>query len=179
MSASILCLDCGFVSTGAAIISGGKVKHCEVIGTKSSGKKQKIRRVDEDCERIVFLTRTILGLIRKHNILAVIVEFPHGGAKSSRAARTMGMATAMVATIAEVLELPLITLTPADVKKITGRTKKVSKEDVEEVVLKLHPEAKKLLPKTKAHREHCADAIGAWIAGRHDPAIRMLERIES
>lgn len=176
MIGSILCLDCGFCATGVAIIYDGKVEHCEAIRTKPDPKRQKLRRIDEDCERIAELVRGLKQLIDKHEPIAIIVEFPHGGAKSSRAARTMGMATSMVVTISEMLKLPLITVTPEDVKKITGN-RRASKEEVEAVVLKKHPEARKLLPKVKAKREHCSDAIGAWIAGQNDPTIRMLDRI--
>lgn len=168
---NILAVDAGFVSCGWAVLNGGAIVAAGCIRTEKSSRKKTIRVADDDAERCQVLARELARIIRAHHVAGIVAELPSAGAKGARAIGCMARAAAILATVAELLQIPAEWCTPQEVKKITGR-KDVSKEDVEAVVLKRWPDAP--LPTAKCEREHVADALGAYIAAENGTLVRLL-----
>ena len=172
----LLCLDIGFTATGYAVIDPAGFVLLEVgsITTKKSGKKQAVRVSDDDVRRCSELTRGLLDLIRKRSITGVVAELPHGGSLNSRAARSMGMATAVLSSVVEFTQLPAEYYTPASLKAITG-LRKPSKEDVKEAALKVVnvPDGIEIPEKDLDASDAIAVAVAAKEAGNLYRLLRM------
>lgn len=99
-------------------------------------------------------------------IKSVVVELPHGGAKSSRAARSMGIITGILAGVADTWKKPFFTYRPAEVKKYMTGKGNASKDKVEEAVIESVGED--WMPSKKKDREHIVDATAAVLAALKD-----------
>ena len=102
-------------------------------------------------------------------------EVPNGGAKSAAAMRSMGIATALLASC----PIPLIEVSPMEVKLATAGDKQATKETMISWAMRRHPEAEWLAKARNgqlqfiAKNEHLADAICAVHAGLASPAFRQ------
>lgn len=168
---ALIAVDAGFTSVGWAVLVQGRIIACGCIRTERSPKKRAVRVADDDAERCAVIARQIAEVIRKHHVKGMLAELPSSGAKAARAMACMARAGAILATVAELLELPAAWVTPQEVKQIAGR-KDASKDDVERAVLVRWPDAP--LPKAKGEREHVADALAAYLAAEHGNLVRLL-----
>lgn len=105
-------------------------------------------------------------------IKSVVVELPHGGAKSSRAARSMGIITGILAGLADTWNKPFFTYRPAEVKKYMTGKGNASKNKVEEAVIESVGED--WMPSKKKDREHIVDATAAVLAALKDCDSNLL-----
>ena len=161
----------------------GKIKFIDgiVINTQKN-KKQKV--VIDDIESIIKITKEIKEFFELYKLLNgdlvyICCEFPHGGAKGARANRTMGMATAQIATMFTLINnFFIIPITPDEVKfalfprmkikwkETKSKKPKISKKQIIKAVRKLLGEDKcKIIDSKikKADWEHFADSVGAII----------------
>lgn len=172
---SVLALDIGFAALGWAVVDPNKppvVRAAGVLRTKPSAKRRGIRVADSDCERCAELARGISMLLAQWTISGVIVEVPHGGAKSARAARAMGLATGVVASVLAVKRVPVEWVTPAMVKRATTGELCASKEDVQAGVLHAFGAAP-WSREPRCNREHIADACGAYLAASNGNLVLL------
>lgn len=102
----------------------------------------------------------------RDRIKTVVVELPHGGAKSSRAARSLGIITGILAGLADTWKVPFMTYRPAEVKKALTGKGNASKDKVEEVVIDNFGENS--FPSKKKDREHMVDAAAAVMTAYED-----------
>lgn len=167
----ILAVDAGFVATGYAVLRAGAIVATGCVRTAKSTRKRSIRVADDDAARTQHLARELGGVIRAHNVRGIVAELPSAGAKGARAIGCMARAAAIVATVAELLQVPAEWVTPSEVKMIAG-SKAASKEEVEAAVLQRWPDAP--LPKINCEREHVADALAAYLAAEHGTLVRLL-----
>ena len=170
----ILALDVGFANCGLVIFRGGRAELATVITTTPVKKKRGIRKADDDSERCAKLARGIHAAIIDYGVRVIVAEMPSAGAQGARANRCMGMAAAIVVTLAEIESLPLVHVTPAEGKRATTGKNNGSKADVQAAVRKRFPRIGVLLDAFGAKAEHAADAAAAYMAAENDPVIRMI-----
>lgn len=188
----VLCIDPSFNNTGYTVFSlnpddSFSLVDNGIIKTEKSDKKLKIRSADDTVRRIQFIIRELLGLIKTHDVKALIAELPHGGAKSASAAKGMAIAQAICATLAEFTGLPAEWVTPTEVKVALTGNKVASKEDCMGAADELYPKLGMDYANTSGRGksryllefEHVADSVGALQASKDGQMIRMLKSLIS
>jgi Holliday junction resolvasome RuvABC endonuclease subunit len=149
---SILGLDAGFVNIGFAVAELPDDPTDKPIlvelGVSSaplpSAKERKRKGMPVALQNVLRVRKQaqfLAALCKKYNPVATFVEYPHGGAKSAIAARSMGAAMALMATALKILlpNIPSTVFTPSDIKEIVGGAFKTSKEQVAQKVIDFWP----------------------------------------
>lgn len=170
----ILGLDPALCATGWAVGElAGSLELLEVgaIRTAPSPKKRGLLKAHDDARRIDELARGVLDLVARHRPKLLVVELPHGGAKSSRAARALGIATGLAATLAAACRLPVEWVQPDELKRQLCGSRAAGKAAVQAAVLERWPAVD--WPRTKAELEHAADAAAALAVAADSPASRV------
>jgi Holliday junction resolvasome RuvABC endonuclease subunit len=170
---TILTLDVGFRATGWAVCGPDGPVACGVIRTEPSAKKLKVRTADDYSIRAAKMARELHNIIRAYNVARVIGELPSGGAQNARAMAMMNMATAVVAAVVELNELPSEWATPGDVKLALCGKKSASKDDMMNKARAVWGHQCEF-PAVKAEFEHIADACGAWSALKYGSIVRAV-----
>jgi len=87
----------------------------------------------------------LVQLLREHDPVATFIEYPHGGAKSAIAARSMGAAMALMAATLEVFlpNVPSVVFIPSDIKEALTGAFKASKEQIAQKVIDFWPQITK------------------------------------
>lgn len=176
----ILALDVGFRSLGYAVFdTNGDPVACGVIRTEKSSKKLKVRTADDNALRAGKIARELKEVIDTHQVRGIVGELPSGGAQSARAMSQMSMATAIVATICELCDLPSEWATPADVKVALTGSKTASKDECMDAARRCFQWKGLKVPGAKAEFEHIADACGAFKALATGNLVRLICRLET
>lgn len=175
-------VDVGFRCTGLALVrlnkEGDELADSRAICPKPSKASSAVLRDVEDC---FALLEGLQAAIREWRPAGIFVELPHGGAQSSRAARCMGMATALVLPFLQYenvgfeLYTPLdvegtlgIHLAPGDAQKLKlskGESTKWKKARVKDLVDAEWPDFKGW-PDKADKAEDAYDAAAAFLCGR-------------
>lgn len=159
----VLAIDAGLSHLGAVVFdrnSHVKRSLCAVTEkrpneTTSAGN---VRR----CAEITYQLRS---LCRDFPPRYICAEIPHGGARNARAMSFMSMATAIIAVFCAARGIPLLQITPNEVKRLVspGSRKSVSKDAVGKYVEEaLDTE----FPTKKSVREHICDAAAVFLVAR-------------
>jgi hypothetical protein len=171
----ILSLDAGLVGCGWVVCEVGPLEPIAAgcLRTAPGTRRTAIRVADDDARRVADLFRGLLAVAREHGVAGIIAELPTGGARGARAARCMGLSTALVACLAEALELPAEWVTPRDVRQAArGAT---DKRAVQRYALARWPRLANLAAaRPAAEWEHIADAAAAAAAAEHGRLVRTL-----
>lgn len=174
---AILGIDAGFAACGAALLGiredgEHQVTWCDSIKTRPEAKKRNVYQADDDARRIAEITDWIVTIIGDHRPQLVAVELPTGGSKSSRAARSMGMATGLVVATLTFLEVGYLVVTPDQVKQAVTGKRQASKQQVMDAARLRWPIAP--WSDTKWVLEHSADAAFAALVGANAPLAKAL-----
>jgi Holliday junction resolvasome RuvABC endonuclease subunit len=176
MTQRIMGIDAGFNGMGVVIVEGRTVLFAGSSLTKRAPKKKAVRVADDDTDRCQEHARYLRDAVEKFGPAGVVCEMPNGGAQSGRAARTMGMATGIVAAVLEMTGLPLEVTTPMDGKKAATRKRDATKQEVELGVRDAFDWGDHM-PKTAAEREHVCDAAAAILAAEGGVLIRTMKQL--
>lgn len=171
----VLALDLGFEATGWALIHHHYPVNVGVIRTQDGPDKKKIGVARDDFARCKVIADGLAMLVQSNYVNFVTGEVPHGGSKSSRAGRCMGMALAVAAGVLG--DWTCAWVSPRDVKLAVCNDEKATKTQViNKIVDHYHWSAYKQgnsymyrcdldwLTFNKKDFEHIADAIGAYWA---------------
>lgn len=174
---TMLGLDPSLTSTGWAVgevdLSRLTIKRIIDMGTvfTDKGKNKNVRKSSDDLARTRLIATTLNGVIKDHNIKVGASEVPSGG-QSASAARAFGIVTGVLAS----LPIPLIEVTPTEVKVTACNSKVADKEDMVRWAVNLTKDDQVCWKYTKNPNdweipfndgyvvktmEHQADAIGA------------------
>jgi len=174
-------IDIGFTHTGWVVARATGHGNYELlrlgcIVTVPIGKKGAVRVADSDVERSKTIYRELSAVAWKYGVSGFVFEVPHGGAQSARAARSLGLATGILACLAEEFgaeaNVPSEYVTPqANKRSFCGRTN-ASKQEMMARAVELWPDAK--WPRAKDQLEHVADAAGCLWAVRNGDLYRRL-----
>jgi len=118
------------------------------------------------------MARELRDIITNYKVKAIVGELPSGGAQPAKAMSQMAMATAIVASVAALLDLPTEWTTPAETKLAACGYRSASKEDVMLAIREKFNEEH--FPRPKNQFEHIADALAAYLALRHDGSLIKL-----
>ncbi|KKM23476.1 hypothetical protein LCGC14_1614830 [marine sediment metagenome] len=177
----VLSIDAGFEALGwvvARLIEIDRKMSIDlvavgVIRTKKDTKKKHIYVADDDCRRIKELITGLRGVLDVVKIDGIVAEIPSGGAQGARANRCMGMSTAIVICFAEMLNVPIETYTPNEVKKVMTGKITASKEAMVAGAQAEWPDTK--WPKNKGDIHHAADAAATLLAAEaNGNLLKML-----
>lgn len=156
-------------------ITNGKVvgysyKECKLIKT-AKGKNKSVRVNSDDLSRARTLNEGIKDFLS--DVQAVCVEIPVGS-QSAAAMKSYGMCVALLGTI----DLPLIQVTPSEVKiAATGNKNATKKQMIDWAVSKL-PDADWLINRSNGSytndNEHLADAFASIVAGAKTDEFKLL-----
>ena len=191
----LLSLDVGFANLGWVLWDQGKLKDMGVIVTKKATKKS-TRTADDYSFRSTQLARQLSEIIESGSVQAIVGELPSGGAQSAKAMAQMAMATAIVSSVASILNLPVEWCTPNDVKlAVYGQRSATKKQMMDTVIEKIGGERCSKKIKSKKSKtgynlqftyvvngykfgatmfEHIADAIGAYWALRDGNLVKLF-----
>lgn len=143
-----------------------KIQEMELIKPEAADKASRkvVRKNSDDLGRAKALHDGFVEACRGASI--AFVEVPVGS-QSARAMASYGICIGVLAAC----PIPMIQLTPAEVKVAMTGEKTATKEEMIEAAIKEHPEAKWLTRRIKGKlsligdNEHLADATGAITAG--------------
>jgi Holliday junction resolvasome RuvABC endonuclease subunit len=137
--------------------------------------KKKVRKNSDDLRRAKWLQERLIEACKSASL--AVVEMPIGS-QSARAMASYGIVIGVLSSC----PIPMIEVTPIEVKLAGVGTKTASKEEMIEWATKKHPEANWFKHKSKgvmvvtSKNEHCADATAALYAALKTAEFRaMLE----
>ncbi len=134
--------------------------------------KKQVRRNSDDLRRAHHQFTSLEAAAKSASIM--IVEVPVGS-QSSRAMASYGICVGILASV----KIPMIQVTPTEVKLIATGTKTASKQDMIDWATSLYPNAPWLTRKSKGElvytnaNEHLADAVAAIHAGIETDQFRQ------
>jgi Holliday junction resolvasome RuvABC endonuclease subunit len=188
---NLLGLDPSLTNTGIAVVTVDTVKHSieavqhiALVETAPS-KVKSVRKSSDDLARARSIIETVRSVIAQYDIKVGTSEIP-SGAQSANAAKAFGIVIGMLAS----LPIPLIEVTPTEVKLATAGTKTADKEEIVLWALKL-PGDLRGMPSSRAKNEweienpngtgyvskkaeHPADALGTVAAALQTQQFRQL-----
>lgn len=169
----VYALDVALRNCGVAVIQNHKnnwrLIHDQIIKTKKT--PGLLVAEDEVC-RMQHIMSELAKLYRRWVPTAFVAELPHGGARNAKAMRAMSLGKGGIIGAAATLGIPLIHVTPTEVKMAATGYKDAEKDEVIDEIVKLFPSLKSKYRSERAASgwtdefEHVADAIGAFIAGK-------------
>lgn len=143
----LLSCDIAFSHLGWTVINGGKPEACGVIETEKT-KRKNILVSNDYFNRSSKIATELEEVVNTYGVKGLLGELPSGGAKSSRAAIQMNMATGIIATFCKLKGLPAEFCTPNDVKRATVGRLDASKSEIMDFIIKRFPGKKT----TKYHK---------------------------
>ena len=186
----LLACDIGFASTGLAIFAwnGGTWSLFDCKCTHTSKKRDRSVALD-DIRRTEVMATEVINYYLDNQCSAIVAEIPTGGALSASAAKCMGAAVAMIATVRLTLACPVEWITPNESRKAAGWSKelltgaetrqgktKAIKQHVMARMCELYPA---LLALKLGDREHIADACATYLAARsRDVIIELIGALD-
>jgi len=192
----LISLDIAFNNIGWTLWENKRPVMAGVIRTEKTENKQ-TRVCDDNSYRCSVAARSLQKIIHGECVRAIIGESP-AGSKSAAAAKSAGLAIALVATTACHLDLPIEFCTPDMVKKAVCGRKDASKDAIMDRIIELYggEKAVKTIAITKGKRagkeservdyqflggvwpggtfEHIADSCGAYLALQDGNLVRMF-----
>lgn len=173
----VMAIDPSLRATGVALghVQGGQVTVDSIHLIETEKTKHKQTRKNSDDLRCA---REVLDAVRRHHQehapLVTFVEVPQG-AQSARASWALGIMLGLIAS----LPLPVVELTPTEVKQGFAGSKTASKETMLEHATSLHPDLAWLTRGGKPlnKNEHMADAVAILHVGATTTAFRELARM--
>jgi crossover junction endodeoxyribonuclease RuvC len=178
----VLGLDPGFAHVGYALVSvtseAEQPLELGVISTKKNSNKQNVYASDDNLRRGREITHELQNIFKssKSSIRALCVEtmsFPRNAAVAAK----MAMCWGVVAALSEFFNIPVVQVTPQQLKVALGLQRNATKPEVCSALQTRF--GAKLLEGQLAHvsaslHEHPLDALGAVVACRDSDLIRLL-----
>jgi len=174
---TIVGFDPGFANFGFAVANlEGRVSNCGVFRTKKADKKHAVYASDDNAQRIRELTRSIATLLNHYRPVVIAIE-SQSWPRNASAATKVAMSWGMVVALAEERQIPMIQITPQNVKVATVGHKKASKEEVKAWAIQEHGSVLAAsLQELGALYEHAADACAILHAARTSDIFRAIAR---
>jgi Holliday junction resolvasome RuvABC endonuclease subunit len=171
---TILTNDPSFTAWGWAILnSRNRIITDGCIKTAPEHKKRRIRVSDDRSSRAVYITKTLINLIKEYNVGMILSEAPHGSQNAS-AAIMIGMVTGITTAIAECLDIPIEYYSEQDAKKAVLGKRSATKDDMIKAIDKLYEVD---WSKIKYIDEAVADALAIhYVATKQSQILKMLNR---
>jgi len=141
------------------------IKSAICLKTQPEAKIRHIYQADDEWRRLSELYRQIKKFIAANvsEIDLIIIELPHGGAKSAKAMRAMGLIKGFCNALFAQYVANIKIVLPHDIKKAVTGNRNANKDEIQTKI----DEDKRIIwecekPKYKSDAEHIYDAIGCW-----------------
>jgi Holliday junction resolvasome RuvABC endonuclease subunit len=171
---TILCNDPSFTAWGYVVMRGNCILEMGCIKTKTEGKKRRIRKSDENAQRISEINKTLLHAIQLHKVNYILSEAVHGSQNAS-AAVMMGATMGILQTIADCLELPIEWYSEGDSKKNLLGKISATKHETIAAIDKLYDVD---WTGIEYRDEAIADALSIhYVASKQSPTLKLMRRI--
>lgn len=175
-------LDPGFACLGYAVVeltgTTISVKTLGIIRTEKSDKKRKVLASDDNLRRARELVRAFHPIAEGTvAICAEAMSFP----RNSSAAAKVAMCWGVVACLSELMDVPIVQVSPKELKRAVCGNATASKEEVAKALDQRFGRtfAEELVGKGVApsFHEHPYDALGAVVASLESEVLRMARRL--
>tara|TARA_R100000008_G_scaffold66037_1_gene43028 strand:- start:3506 stop:4057 length:552 start_codon:yes stop_codon:yes gene_type:complete len=180
--AYVLGCDPGIANFGYALVELGRapgddrLHELGVITTKPSAKKRNVRQNDDINRRLTEIVADLHEIVREYRVMLVCTESFSPPRHSGTAAK-LGMVFGSLNTLCLLEDLPLLSVSPQDIKHAVTGSRSASKADIESVLRKRDADAGRLLDRvTASKREHPVDAWAAIRSCEHDAVLKMVRR---
>ena len=176
-------LDIAFCNTGVVSVHIGSdnsplLNSCYVIETEKLATGEKVSFTVDNVRRAQKIHSALAETFEETKPDLVVVE-SMSWPRNSASALKMAMAWGAIAPL--LVGIPLIEVSPQDIKKLTTGSKSATKAGVMRGVLNLLPssawarEVVELHVRKAALREHCYDALGAVLAAQRTEKYQFLQ----
>ena len=181
----ILGVDPGFAFFGLSVVQllpdAERIVWVDVIRTQKTDKKREVRAADDNFHRAQVIAAELHAVVKQHCPVAIAAEAA-SDPRNASAAGKIRMAWGVLADLCYVYQLPLVQVSPQDIKKALCGDKSASKEEVRaalegrysgqfDVFKARFPPARP--PKPNGQWEHGFDATGAVVTCLDSQVIRM------
>lgn len=172
----VLGLDPAFAIMGWAIGGFGPdlcVTRAGLIETVKSDKKLRVRSMDDTFRRSRDLANQLQKLIEQWHPWAIALE-GFSPVRNASSTGKIGHAYGVIAAMAELRKLPVVSVSPQELKiELTGK-RSASKEEVTAAAKKRFPKVRIDAVPSKAN--HCWDAVAVLIATQSSDVMLALRR---
>lgn len=172
-------IDPGFAALGWSVVSmaagDAEVVESGVIRTQKSDRKGELRACDDNLARGQRLHGELERLVIAFRPVAVVCEAMSWPRHASVTAK-MGIVWGVIASVANDHDLPVLQVTPQELKRAVCGRKGASKDEVRYAVEQRLGNGKGW-PKQASLVEHAADAAGAVLACLDHNVLRMARQI--
>lgn len=174
----IIGIDTGFRCFGLADLQFGpkgslELLRATVLRTEKSAKKQAVLTASDNLRRLAELTAGFSTWL-DDEVVAICCE----GVSLVRSASVnfqIGLSFGMVTALAQQRDIPILQVSPQNLKLAVAGSKSATKDEVIAAVGKQFP--KTPWPKARGLHEHMADAVGAVIACLQHPTILAVKKM--
>lgn len=175
-------LDISFRSTGVVSVTIGDdnsalLSSCFVIETEKNSTSEKVSATVDNIRRAQKIYRELHEFLSEAKPDVIVVE-SQSWPRNSSSALKMALAWGAIAPLLE--GIPLIEVSPQDIKMLATGSRSASKQDVQKGVLNLVPSSawvKQVVAsqiRTEGLQEHCYDALGAVLAAQRTEKYQLL-----
>ncbi len=140
------------------------------LETEKSNKKLAVRASDDNTRRAREMFKPLyqaMSYLEPKVIVAEAMSFP----RNSSASHKLGISWGIIVTMSCFFELPIVQVSPQQIKKAVCGKRDASKEEIQNALSAKHKIPLELF--TKDRREHPFDAIGALEASMDSEVIRV------
>ncbi len=172
----VLGVDAALCNLGLAALELGpsseRVLELRVVRT-APARRTSGGAISDDARRVGELAVGMHAAVATHRPAAVVIEAT-GAGRGSKAVRGMALGFAVALTTAKLWNIPVVLVSPLDVKRaMTGR-KKAEKDEIVLAAEQRYPDLEWPADVPEGAWEHAADAIGAVVAALPHERLRML-----
>jgi Holliday junction resolvasome RuvABC endonuclease subunit len=173
---TILTNDPSMTAWGWAVLDwDGKVIDSGCIKTAPDYKKKRIRKGDDTVRRVSEINHQLLRTIRRHNVVYVLSELPHGS-QNANAAIMIGIVTGILQTICDVKKLGIEWYSEGDAKKhLLGKLSAAKREVIDAIAALYHVPWRNI----KYIDEAVADAMAIYhVAQFQSSTLKLMKQKE-
>lgn len=178
MSVRVLGIDPGLANMGVCVVELDgkdiKVVFLEVLATQKSSKKKEVLASSDTVRRARELANALNAVVVRQRPMVMAVEAMSYPRNASSAAKT-AVSWGVLATLAELFDLPMVQASPQDMKKALCGNRSASKVEVQKELESHFPGAFHdfVTRYPKAQHEHGFDALGVVFACLNSEVVRM------
>jgi crossover junction endodeoxyribonuclease RuvC len=174
-------IDPGFASLGYALVdvsvSEVVVGSLGVITTEKSNKKQNVLASSDNLRRARELARLLQPLVQEAGVICVeAMSFPRNASAAAKVAMSWGV----LACLSELSDVPIVQVSPKELKQAVCGDATASKEKVAEALDRRFARSfgAELVGRgvAKSLHEHAYDALGTVVASLSSEVLRALRR---
>lgn len=187
MSIPVFGIDPGFASIGFSVVllDGSKTEvpiRMGLLSTAKSNKKSNVLASDDNLRRAreIYVALKPLLISGEYGPVRAVCAETMSYPRNSSAAAKMAMCWGVLAALTEELDIPVLQVTPQDLKKKVCGQPTASKEDIQKALDKRFGKSviDGLLGKLAAGKhEHPCDALGAVVACLDSDILRAMRRM--